>query len=189
MFSSFPTYSCELGGQRWLESSTCCFPCTEPNGKAFPTFPTRTQRDLHLYQRLPAKGRHQRLSLKQSQGTTPLALPLAEHKCFSFQILSQNPASTHFPDKKNHFHICLPCTRKTCWQITILPVPFHKAGTTGQDAKSVCLHPSKASSQIVNAAKSPPHPLSPTHHTHYTAHTYFQGGRTQLQTTCTENNH
>lgn len=43
------------------------FPVSQPESSVTSTFITR----------LPAKGRHQWLSSKQSQGTTPLALPLA----------------------------------------------------------------------------------------------------------------
>lgn len=63
-------------------------------------------------------------------------------------------------------------------------------GATDQDAKSVYLLPSKASSQSVTATKTPPPHLSPTlTHVIHTAYTYFQSERTQLQTTVTENNH
>lgn len=87
-------------------------------GRLFPLPPPEQSVTSTSITRLPAKGRHQRLSFKQSQGTTPLALPLAGTQ----MLLIPNPIPksckcllSSYKKKKNHFHICLPCTWKTCW--------------------------------------------------------------------------
>lgn len=98
--------------------------------------------------RLPAKGRHQRLSFKQSQGTTPLALPLAGTE----MLLIPNPIPKSCKcllsslKKKSLPHLStLHMENLLVDNYFICALP---QGMTDQDAKSVFLLPSKARSHM-----------------------------------------
>lgn len=192
--SSFPTYHCEVGGQRQAgELSTSCFTCTQSNVKAFPTSPTRTQCDLHLYYQTPSQRQTPAIKLQAESGNHTLGLDTgwntdASHSKSYPKILQV----LTFQLKKKKKKKSLPHLSTLHMENLLVGNYFVCAlpqGITDQDAKSAYLLPSKARSQTVNATKTPHHHLSPTHHTCYIAHPYFQSGTTQLQTTITENNH
>lgn len=126
----------------------------EQTWKLFRVSPPESSVTSTFITRLPAKGRHQRLSSKQSQGTTPLALPLAgtqttSHSKSCPKIL---PALL-FSSWKSLPHLSTLCIKNLLvGKHLVCAIP---QDVTDQDAESVYLLPNKASSQMTRTQPKP----------------------------------
>lgn len=100
----------------WLEGYPLLASPEHKNRKVLPRFSTRKQCNLHLYYKTSSQSQTPAIKLQAESGDHTLGPATAwnTNHC-SFQIQSQNPASTLVFQLKNHFHISLPCTPKICW--------------------------------------------------------------------------